>query len=292
MAAAPESIAGADGPLNVMLGVGVALLFAGIVVRALAARTRGAAAWRRLGCPHWRTRGPRSSPTLDAVVTGADRLSARAVTASCSALPRSLRPFTGPSEPVTALPGVSDAPEPELTRLRTGTLAPLARTLDESRRLRAAEARVAAELAGLPDGFWLVERNVRVGAHRIPFLALGATGVFAICPTDGRWTLDDLVVLSELGERVRGQLPGYDGHVHGAVCLAFEDMKPRTWFGGEPRKGRGGWVLGLTSLRPWMFSFGPEHGLRNGDVRRLHEDSGPSWNRCRTACLPVVRHLG
>ena len=108
-------------------------------------------------------------------------------------------------------PPVVDAPEPELTRLRAETLAPLARTLDESRRLRAAEARVADELAGLPDGLWLVEHDVLVGVRRIPFLVLGATGVFAICPTDGAWTLEDLRVMSELGGDVHAQLPGYDG---------------------------------------------------------------------------------
>ena len=46
---------------------------------------------------------------------------------------------------------VAEAPEPELARLRPGTLAPLARALDKGRRLGAAEARIAGELAALPE---------------------------------------------------------------------------------------------------------------------------------------------
>jgi hypothetical protein len=45
-------------------------------------------------------------------------------------------------------------------------------------------------------------------------------------------------------------------------------------------------------LKKWMFSFGPEHGLRNGDVRRLHEAAGPFWDRRSTARLPATRNLG
>ncbi len=172
------------------------------------------------------------------------------------------------------------------------TLAPLARTLDRAKRLRAAEDRVASELKSLPDGFWLVERYVLVGARRIPFLVAGATGVFVICATDGAWTPQDLHVLSDAGADVRRQLPGYDGPVRAAVCMAFDEMAPRAWYGGEEHQGRGGWVMGVDWLKKWMFSFGPEHGLFNGDVRRLHEASGPFWDRRSTARLPKSRNLG
>ena len=151
---------------------------------------------------------------------------------------------------------------------------------------------MAVELAALPEGFWLVERNVQLGVRRIPFLVMGATGVFAICPTDGAWTLHDLHVLSELADRVRRQLPGYEGLVHAAVCLAFDEMKPRSWFGGEGERGRGGWVLGLDWLRSWMINFVPQHGLRDGDIRHLDEASGPFWDRRSTARLPGIRNLG
>lgn len=187
---------------------------------------------------------------------------------------------------------VAEAPEPELARLRPETLAPLARALDKGRRLGAAEARIAGELAALPEGFWLVERNVGVDGRRIPFLVIGATGVFLICASDGSWTLDDLHVMSELGERVGQRLPGYDGKPHGAVCLAFDEMKPRAWFGGEELSGHGGWVLGVNWLQRWIFGFGPEYGLRNGDIRRLDEASGPFWNRRSAARLPAKPNFG
>ena len=69
-------------------------------------------------------------------------------------------------------------PEPESVRLSRASLECLGRTLDESRRLHVAENRVAEELAALPEDSWLVERDVHIGVRRIPFLVIGATGVF------------------------------------------------------------------------------------------------------------------
>jgi hypothetical protein len=183
-------------------------------------------------------------------------------------------------------------PEPELARISLSSVERLGRTLDESRRLQAAEESVASALAALPDGLWLVERNVQLGVRRIPFLVIGVSGIFVICSTDGAWTLHDLQVLSKLGDDVRLQLPEFDGPVHAAVCLAFDEMKPRAWFGGQGELGRGGWVLGLDWLRSWMFSFAPEYGLSRGDLRRLDEASGPFWDRRSTARLPATRNVG
>lgn len=154
------------------------------------------------------------------------------------------------------------------------TLAPLAGVLEHSGRLRAAEDRVAAELAMLADGRWLVERSVRVGSGRIPFLVLGAGGVFVLWGTDGAWTLADLRFMADRAAEVRRRLPGYGGPVHAAMCLAFDEIQPRLWFGGQEHGGRGGWVLGVERLRPWLLSFGTEHGVREGDVRRLREPPG------------------
>ena len=99
-------------------------------------------------------------------------------------------------------------------------------------------------------------------------------------------------MLSELGEHVRRQLPGYDGPVHAAVCMAFDQMKPRAWYGGHDEHGRGGWVLGLDWLHSWMLSFGPDHGFHDGDISRLDEASGPFWDRRSTARLPTTRNIG
>ena len=87
-------------------------------------------------------------------------------------------------------------------------------------------------------------------------------------------------------------MPGYDGEPHAAVCLAFDEMKPRTWFGGEEVRGHGGWVLGVDWLQRWIFGFGPQHGLRNGDVRALDEASGPIWDGRSTAHLPTTQNFG
>ena len=267
---AVESIAGDDGGLEVILGLGVVLSFGGLLLRAVTGRL----ARSRVG------------------------------TALTAWLDAAAQPSAEPSgssnrEPVSLVAGrarelavLADFCEPEPRRLSEECLAPLGRTLDVSRRLRVAEESVALVLAGLPVEAWLVERNVLVGALRIPFLALGASGVFAICPTGGSCSPDELVLIDEAAERVREQLPGYEGRVYGAACLLLEDLEPRRWFGGEAQSGRGAWQLSLDWLLPWMFSFGPEHGLRNGDIYRLDEASGPSLNRCRTPRLPATPHRG
>jgi hypothetical protein len=307
------SDAGADGPLTIVLGAAVLLLFAGILVRAVVLRRPGQA---------------RSAPLLVLVRALRSRLAPRVVGPAAGGNTDPARGEPTPSEdgqtqasPFAETPAGPDRPrpaaavaeqarrthggpasppperiaavsEPEVARLTSETLAPLGRTLDRARRLGTAEDRVAAELATLPGGFWLVERYVLVGTRRIPFLVAGTTGVFVICATDGAWTLHDLHALSDLADDVQRQLPDYDGPVHAAVCLAFDEMKPRSWFGGQQQHGRGGSVVGLDWLKMWMFSFGPEHGLRNGDVRRLHEAAGPFWDRRSTARLPATRNLG
>jgi hypothetical protein len=255
--AASNSGASVHGTLAVFLGIAVALVFAGIIVRTFVRR---------------RSTQPSTSSAAN---DSRDRASIDATPA-----PRSV------------VEGLADAPEPELVRLTPETLAPLARMLDRARRLRAAEDRVARELDSLPAGFWLLERYVLVRARRIPFLVAGPTGVFLVCATDGAWTPDDLYVLSDAAAEVRSQLPGYDGRVHAAVCMAFDEMEPRSWYGGEEHQGRGGSVMGIDWLKKWLFSLGPEHGLLNGDVRRLDEASGPFWDRRSRARLPESRNLG
>jgi hypothetical protein len=266
MFGAPEPITGADAPLEVILGLGVLLAFVGIVVRASAER------WPNRWHRHDQTDPKRGAARAAARVTGP--------------------PVPCTQEAASRWQEAAEAPEHELARLRPETLAPLACVLDKARRLSAAEDRVAEELDALPHGLWLVERGVLVDGRRIPFLVVGATGVFLVCASDGAWTLHDLEIMSELADEVRERLPGYDGQPHAAVCLAFDAMEPREWFGGERLRGRGGWVLGADWLQSWIFAFGPEHGLRNGDIRRLDEASGPLWERRSTARLPTNANHG
>ena len=305
MLAASEPIAGADTPLNIVLGVGVLLLFAGILIRALArqhralARTSPHRALLRAITRHTASPPPgvpRSDPRAPCASRPHAQTSARkpqrykdATAPGVESRGQQARiDIAKPTRPIAT----PEAEKPELTRLSRASLERLGFTLDESRRLHAAENRVAEVLAALPDTSWLVERDVQVGVRRIPFLVMGATGVFAIGPTDGAWNLRDLRVLSELGEHVRRQLLGYDAPVHAAACLAFDQMKPRAWYGGQDEHGRGGWVLGLDWLHSWMLSFGPDHGFRAGEIRRLDEASGPFWDRRSTARLPTTRNIG
>jgi hypothetical protein len=284
MLAAAHAFGGADGVAETVAGIGMLLLFAGVLVRTLATRLRG-------GEPQPPHRDARCENAV--VAMAAESVHVAPMRRGSGAYPiANWRPPLREHRPADRLASTADAGEPEHRRFANASLAPLGRTIDASRRRRAADDRIAVELAGLPDGFWLVERDLLIGNRRLPFLVLGATGVFAIRPADGPWTLDELAVMAALGERVRAQLPGYAGPVHVAVCLAFEHARPRIWFAGESHQGRGGWLLGVDSLLPWMFGFGPEHGLRVGDVRRLHQVAGPSWERCRSARMPAAVRLG
>ena len=261
--AASDPATGTDGPQAAILGIAVGLIFAGIVVRAALQR------WpRRAASPALPERSTIRQPTND---------------------PAASPPTRRTDAPLIAL---ADAPEPELTRLEPSALSPLGRTLDRSKRFRVAEELVARELDTLPHDFWMVERYVVVGARRIPFLVAGATGVFVLAATDGAWTIHDLDALSDSADDVRSQLRGYHGPAHAVMCLACDEMTPRRWHSGTTPEGRGGWVLGLDWLTKWIFSFGPQHGLRNGDVRHLREASGPFWNKRSTARLPQTPNVG
>jgi hypothetical protein len=267
MFASAGPMAGADAAVDMALGVVVVLAFVIVVVRALTSRKPCGGLWNRRAAQE--QRGPQRPGGLTAPPA---RDAARAAT---------------PDRDV----GVA-APDHKQTRLRLETLAPLARLLDTGRRLAAAEGRVAAELRALPGDVWLVERGVFVAGRRIPFLVAGATGVFLVCPTDGAWTLQDLHVMSELGDQVDERLPGHDARPHAAVCLAFDAMEPRAWFGGHEHRGRGGWVLGVNWLLRWITGFDSHDGLGAGDVRRLDAASGPFWERRSTARLPATPKLG
>jgi len=292
--------------LKIVLGMGVLLLFAGIVIRALAAqrsnlatgsplRALGRAAGRHWAAPDHGRRAPGAAPDHVGVQAlpnpAGPRVSAGPERAAAPRVERPGRPARADVEDPWSAVAAAEALERELTRVPPVSVRCLGRVLDEGRRLNAAEERVAGELAALPAGLWLVERNVWLGGRRIPFLALGVRGIFVICATDGAWTLRDLHVLCELGDDARRHLPGYDGPVHAAVCLAFDAMKPRSWYGGLDERGRGGWVLGLDWLHPWMLSQ-PEHGLLGGDIRRLDEAAGPFWERRSTVRLPATRNAG
>ena len=181
-----------------------------------------------------------------------------------------------------ALPGPRCSPE---------TLEPLAQNLDTSHRLGVAEARVAETLAGLPSDRWLVERYVLIGGHRIPFLALGETGVFVICALTGPPAWDELRLPAQVAEQqVMPMLPGYTGAMRVGQCraLAPPGIEPRWWCRpGEP----GAWVMGLEWLIPWIKHFGPGHGLGVTDLKRLRQLANPK-PRPVTRIPDVIPDLG
>ena len=75
------------------------------------------------------------------------------------------------------------------------------------------------------------------------------------------------------------------------MCLAFDEMRPRAWYGGDQLRGHG-WVLGVDWLLPWITGFPPDDGLGASDIRRLDAASGPFWERRSTARLPATPNHG
>lgn len=184
-----------------------------------------------------------------------------------------------PSSPSPAIPGARLSPE---------QLEPLGQDLDNSRRLAASEAKVAPLLATLPADRWFVERYVLIGSHRVPFLLVGETGVFVLWAMAGPLQWRDLSFFDEIGRRVETALPGYTGTVQAGVCRVSEPgIEPRWWCrAGEP----GAWIIGLSSLIPWLEHFGTEHGLGVKDLELLRALAGPRWGRPVTD-VPLSAHV-
>jgi hypothetical protein len=130
--------------------------------------------------------------------------------------------------------------------------------------------------------------------HRIPFLILGETGVFALWALGGQPRWSDIPAIGRMADEVKNVLPGYAGNVQTGICRSLApDVEPRWWCRqGEP----GTWVMGLNWVIPWLEHFGPERGLGVKDIARLRELAGPRWGRGVTdlpqsALVPEMRHV-
>ena len=187
--------------------------------------------------------------------------------------------------PAPANPGALCSPE---------TLEPLGQHLDGSRRLAVVEERLAPVVSELPRDRWLVERYVMFAGHRIPFLILGETGVFALWALGGQPRWSDIPAIGRMADEIRKVLPGYTGNVQTGICRSLApDVEPRWWC----RQGESGtWVMGLNWVIPWLEHFRPEHGLGVEDIARLRELAGPRWGRGVTdlsssALVPEIGHV-
>jgi hypothetical protein len=226
--------------------------------------------WRRARRTHERSAHPSGAPT-------AGRSAQTGSATDCPATDRA--PGSTTTGPRPAIPRAHLSPE---------QLEPLARDLDNSRRLAACEAKVAPVLDALPADRWLIERYVLIGSHRVPFLILGETGVFVLWAMAGPLQWRDLSFFDEIARYVENALPGYAGTVQPGVCrLSGPNGKPRWWCRpGEP----GAWIIGLDWLIPWLEHFGTETGLGVRDLERLRELAGPRWGRPVTD-VPLSAHI-
>jgi hypothetical protein len=279
--------AGGHSTLDVLIGLAVIMwalaavaLLVGWLWR-LAYKRRARRGWdcrngRLVGQLRARRNTQRASPVVaDPSADTEPRAGQSSAAASQRASARAER-ATGPPP---AIPGA---------RLSSEQLEPLGQHLDGTRRFAVSEARVAEVLAALPADRWLVERYVLFDGHRVPFLILGETGVFALWATSGPTQWRELSFLDQIARRVENALPGYPGAVQPGVCRALEpDIKPRWWCRpGEP----GAWVMGLDWLIRWLEHFGPENGLGVKDLERLRELAGPRWGHPVTD-VPLSAHI-
>ena len=191
-------------------------------------------------------------------------------------------------------PGATPAPANPGARCSPETLEPLGQHLDGSRRMAVVEERLAPVVGALPPDRWLVERYVIFAGHRVPFLILGETGVFALWAVGGQPLWSDIPAIGGMADEVKKALPGFTGNVQTGMCRSLApDVEPRWWCRqGEP----GTWVMGLNWVIPWLEHFGPEHGLGAKDIARLRELAGPRWGRGVTdlpssALVPDVGHV-
>jgi len=279
--------AGGHSTLDVLIGLAIlmwalagAALLLGWLSRLAHKRRRRGRFSQSDGMSRWlRTRGGQARATPGSI-GDASRGAARDAAPSASQPPRTSAARTEPTAvPPPAIAGARLSPE---------QLEPLGQDLDNSRRLAASEARVAPVLDTLPADRWLVERQVLVGTHRVPFLILGETGVFVLWAMAGPLQWRDLSFFHEIARHVEQALPGYTGTVQPGVCrVSAPDIEPRWWCRpGEP----GAWVVGLASLIRWLQHFGPENGLGVKDLERLRELAGPRWGRPVTD-VPLSAHI-
>jgi hypothetical protein len=189
---------------------------------------------------------------------------------------------------------LSDAEHPAETAygFSDGLIASFGCLLERSRRRHAAEEQVAKELRNLALGHWLVERDVLLGGGRVPFVIVGPTGIALLAVTDGQWEVSDIVRLARLGAHMRARLESYEGRTHAGICLAFDRMPPRAWYGGVDDRGRGGWILGANWLLPWLYGLPTGQGADVDDIQALNAVAEPDWTRRSTARLPEIQRFG
>ena len=254
----------------------------------LSAAAHTAADWLSKKAAHDRILGPvmagAGAPTASHRWTAEE--SEQPAAAAASAPDEAARTVSTESVRPPANPGARCSPE---------TFELLGQHLDGSRRMAVVEDRLAPVLDALPPDRWLVERYVLFAGHRIPFLLLGETGVFALWALGGQPRWSDIPVVGRVADDMKSALPGYTGTVAVGICRSLSpDVKARWWC----RSGeRGAWVMGLNSVIPWLEHFGPEHGLGVEDIQRVRELAGPHWGRGVTdlpasALLPEFERLG
>lgn len=135
-------------------------------------------------------------------------------------------------------------------------------------RTRVVNDRLEAVLRELDGKAWHFERGLTIEGSTlpIPFVLLGATGVFLLAGSAGRWDNDDLMSLIAAASTVGANISCYPSRVHSALVIVGEEDEPRQHF---TEDGIGPcWILGETRVREWINGF-DERGLSADDIAVL-----------------------
>jgi hypothetical protein len=307
---AARAVAGEDALLSTLLGFGALSVFVVVLVSLhVRGRSHDASSRLRRLMRGRRSRTPRAgSFVVSGVEAPESPVAAMAVesrgpaASSASAAGRGVPledSIAAPASPPTSAAGSTDRsshattpgspPQLQGARYSRNTLEPLARRVDDSRRIALADARVGNALTALPAGRWLIERYALISGHRVPFLLLGEAGVFTMWPVESGPSWEDIEFTNEVASVVKALLPGYPGPVRVGFCRAFERGTPRWWSQG----GAGAWIMGLDSVGAWLRHFGSEHGLGVEDLARFNTLAGPDRDRRRSpARFPAIPNRG
>jgi hypothetical protein len=305
---AATALAGGETALSTLLGFGGLALF--VVLVSLHVRSRSHHPMPRLRRLMRRRRTRRAASSVVSGLEAPESPAAAMAIGTRSPAPSSAsaqrqRRGQRPDLTIAATPppavgaGLTGAPSSVTTsgppaqrpvaRYSRETLEPLARRVDDSRRIAAADRHVRDTLAALPRERWLVERYALISGHRVPFLLLGEAGVFTLWPVESGPSWEDIEFTHDVATMIKDLLPGYPGPVRVGFCRAFERGIARWWSQGRA----GAWIMGLDGVRPWLRHFGSEHGLGMEDLARFNALAAPNARRRRPpARFPAAPNRG
>ena len=155
-------------------------------------------------------------------------------------------------------------------------------------RTRRVNDELERKLGGLDRFAWHIERDLLICSVPIPFVLLGAPGLFLLQGSRGQWTSEDIDLMSRAARKLASVLSDYPDPAHPAIVVLEDDQPPRQHL---TAAGEGPcWILGDDLLPRWLHQF-RDHGLSEADIAVLRDHSDPA-RICERQRLLVPRGKG